>query len=245
MDISTPAMTLHPSTGLRRRQAGSALAIAIAATLAVHWIPFLGWLGWPLLLLSTLAHELGHGLTALVLGGRLQALLLWSDGSGMAAYSGRFGTASMALVAAGGLLGPPLAALALLLAGRSSRAAHAALGLFALLLVACVLLWAGNLFTVGYCLVLAALLGLLAWRASPAVSQVVCVFLAVQLALASFSRSDYLFTAEARTAGGAMPSDVAQIAHALWLPYWFWGGLIAFASLALLALGAWQFARRL
>jgi hypothetical protein len=233
------------SRELHRRQAGTALAIAIVGTLALHWVPLLHWLAWPLLLLSTFAHELGHGLGALLLGGSLQALLLWPDGSGVAAYSGRFSAAGLALIAASGLLGPPLAAFALLLAGRSSRASHLALALFALVLVLCMLLWAASLFTVLFCLGLAAVLGGLAWRASPAVSQVVCVFLAVQLALASFSRSDYLFTAEARTAGGVMPSDVAQIAHALWLPYWFWGGLIALLSLALLALGGWRFARAL
>ena len=236
---------MPPSRELHRRQAGSALAIAIAVTLALYWVPFLHWLAWPLLLLSTLAHELGHGLGALLLGGRLQALLLWPDGSGLAAYSGRFSSLQLATIAATGLLGPPLAAFVLLLAGRSSRAAHAALAVFALLLAACVLLWAGSLFTVLVCLALVALLGLLAWRASPALSQVVCVFLAVQLALASFSRSDYLFTAQAHTAQGVMPSDVAQIAAALWLPYWFWGGLIALLSLALLALGAWRFAHAL
>jgi hypothetical protein len=234
--------TAHP---LHRRQAVTALAIAISLTLALYWIAPLRPLAWPLLLLSTLAHELGHGLTAVLLGGRFQAMVLWPDGSGVAAYAGHFRAPASAAIAAGGLLGPPLAALLLLVAGRRSRPAHAALGLAAVLLVVVVLLWAGSLFTVLFCLSLAAVLGLLAWRASPAVSQVVCVFLAVQLALASFSRSDYLFTATAHTAEGPMPSDVAHVAAALWLPYWFWGGLIAAVSLAVLLLGGWWFARAL
>jgi hypothetical protein len=233
------------SPELRRRQAGTALVIAIAATLILPWLPYLSLLAWPLLLVSTLAHELGHGLGALLLGGEFRSLLLWPDGSGMAAYGGRFSAFGMATIAATGLLGPPLAAWGLLLAGRHTRSAHIALGLVALFLVVTVLLWAGSLFTVGFCLVLAALLGLLAWRASPAVSQVVCLFLAVQLALAAFSRADYLFTAHADTAQGPMPSDVAQIAAALWLPYWIWGGLLALLTLGLLALGIWQFARAL
>jgi hypothetical protein len=36
-----------------------------------------------------------------------------------------------------------------------------------------------------------------------------------------------------------MPSDVAQIAEALWLPYWFWGGLLAVVSVAVLVGGLW------
>jgi hypothetical protein len=37
--------------------------------------------------------------------------------------------------------------------------------------------------------------------------------------------------------GVTQPSDSAVIAQALWLPYWFWGGVIAFFSLAMAALG--------
>ncbi len=232
----------HP---LHRRQALQSLLVAISATLALFWVPYLQLLAWPLLLLSTLVHELGHGLTALLFGARFESLELWPDGSGVAAYRGSFGAFSRAAVAAGGLLGPPLAALALFLAGRRSRSAHIALGVLAAFLCMVVVLWAASAFTVMVCLVLAISLGLLAWRASPALSQVICVFLAVQLALASFSRADYLFTPVARTGAGLMPSDVGQIAQALWLPYWFWGGLLAAATVALLAIGAWRFARAL
>ncbi len=230
---------------LHRRQASQALAVAIAATLALYWVPYLNLLAWPLLLLSTLVHELGHGFTALLLGGRFESMMMWPDGSGVAAYRGTFGSLALASIAAGGLIGPPLAALLLFLAGRRSRSAHIALGVFAVFLLLVAGLWAASAFTVLFCLVLAGALGLLAWKASPALSQIVCVFLAVQLALASFSRSDYLFTPIANTGAGSMPSDVGQIAQALWLPYWLWGGLIAALSLALLALGAWRFARAL
>ncbi len=34
-----------------------------------------------------------------------------------------------------------------------------------------------------------------------------------------------------------MPSDVARIAEALWLPYWIWGGLCAVFSALVLVLG--------
>lgn len=230
---------------LRRRQAGTALGLSTAATLALHWLPWLHWLGWPLALLSTFAHELGHGLGALLLGGRFEALALFADGSGVAVYRGHFGALARAAIAACGLLGPPLAALALLAAGRHARSAHVALAVLAAVLLLVALLWAANLFTVGYCLLLGLVLGGLAWRSSAALAQVVVVFVAVQLALASFTRSDYLFTPVAHTAQGPMPSDVAQIATALWLPYWLWGGLVAALTLGLLGLGAWRFARAL
>jgi hypothetical protein len=60
-------------------------------------------------------------------------------------------------------------------------------------------------------------------KAAKDVAQLMVIFVGVQLALSVFSRSDYLFTATARTGMGAAPSDVAQMADALFLPYWFWG----------------------
>jgi hypothetical protein len=59
----------------------------------------------------------------------------------------------------------------------------------------------------------------------------------VQLALSVFSRSDYLFTDTARTATGSMPSDVAHISEALFLPYWVWGLVTGGISIAVLVGG--------
>ncbi|KFN49347.1 M50 family metallopeptidase [Arenimonas composti] len=240
-----------PDRALHLRPAKLALAWALALTLLLHFLPMLlpdwglRWLQWPLLILSTLVHELGHGLSAAAVGGEFQALRLWADGSGVALANGNFSAPDRAAVAAGGLLGAPLMALMLLMSSRHPRGAHVALGACAAGLLLVVLLWAANPFAVGFCIALGVPLALLAWRGPPAASQVICVFLAMQLGLASFSRADYLFMATAHTGDGAMPSDVAQIAAALWLPYWFWGGLIVLVTMAMLGFGAWWFLRGL
>lgn len=233
------------SRTLARRRAWQAIALAVTVTLALQWIPYLQWLGWPLLLGSTLAHELGHGFAALALGGRFESMDLFADGSGVAAYRGAFSDLQIALVAAAGLLGPPVAAWALLLAGRSARASHVGLGLLGMVLLAVAVLWSGNVLTTVFCAVLGAALALVAWRGGAEFSQILCVFMAVQLGLASFTRADYLFTRSAQTGQGMMLSDVGQIAEAWWLPYWLWGGLIAALSLLFLLLGCWQFLRAL
>lgn len=233
----------------RRPGALPALLFASALTLALYAIPLAipqAWpLAWPLVLLSTLVHELGHGLAALALGGRLEALYIWPDASGIAVYAAEFGRLRHALTAAGGLLGPPLAAAALFVAGRHPRSARRALAFGAVLLTVVALLWTRNAFGLGFVLGLAAALGALAWRGSPRSGQVAAVFLAVQLALSAFSRGDYLFTDTAVTARGAGLSDVAQIAQALWLPYWLWGAAIALLSLMLLWHGLRSFAAAL
>jgi hypothetical protein len=238
-------MTAQRAVALRRRHAIEALALTVLVSLLIAWWAPLRTLAWPVLLGSTLAHELGHGLTAALLGGNFMSLDMFGDGSGVATYRGVFGALDIALIAAGGLLGPPFAAMLLLMAGVALRPSHIALGALGGLLALAAVLWAGNFLTVVYCAVLSGILGVVAIYGGARLSQLVCVFIAVQLALASFTRSDYLFTAVARTGSGEMPSDVGQIAEALWLPYWFWGGSIALLSAVFVLVGCWRFLRAL
>ena len=115
------------------------------------------------------------------------------------------------------------------------------LGLFALL-SAIALVWVvRNLFGWFFVGVLAAGCGAAAGRGTAQVAQAVVALLGVQLALSVFSRADYLFTEVATTSSGGHPSDVANMAEALWLPYWFWGGLCALLSVAALVSGCWVF----
>lgn len=221
----------------------AALVLAVALTLAFYFVPLLTPFARPLVLLSTLFHELGHGLAALVVGGSFDRFEMWADGSGVAQHHGVGSAWARALVAAAGPLGPPASAAALFVAARRDRAAHVALAVLAGTLVAIAAIWTRNAFGLAFVLAVGGLLGVLARYANAAVAQVTCAFLAVQLSLAAFSRSDYLFSATAETGGGTLPSDTSQMAQALVLPYWFWGGLLALISLAVLGLGLWSFAR--
>jgi hypothetical protein len=55
--------------------------------------------------------------------------------------------------------------------------------------------------------------------------------------LSWFTDLNYLFSEYAVVNGVPHPSDSAVIAQALWLPYWFWGSVVAAFSLATVALG--------
>jgi hypothetical protein len=216
----------------------------LIVTAVLYGVPFGRTLAWPLVLLSTLAHELGHGLTALFLGGHFESLVLYQDASGAALWRGDFGRPATAAVAAAGLIGPAVAAfLFLALGGRRPHDARLLLGLLGASLLLVTLLFAGNGFGAAFITIVGAAFLLIALRA-PAIAQTVVVLLAVQLALSVFSRSDYLFTRTALTALGPMPSDVSVMANALFLPYWFWGGLCGVVSLLLLYAGARIFFRR-
>lgn len=215
-----------------------ALVISVVVTALLYVVPYGHVVGRPLVWLSTLAHELGHGLTALLLGGRFERLELYADASGVAWTAVR-STLAEGLVAAGGLMGPAIAAAGCFVAARSARGARIALGLAAVGLVAVDVLFVRNVFGFAFVGLTAVLLGGVAWRFHAQVARFVATFLGVQLSLAVFSRWDYLFAPVAHTGGGTLPSDVAKMADALWLPYWFWGAVCGLVSLGVLAFGLW------
>ena len=214
-----------------------ALWVSVAATVVLYLMPVLNVLDWPLVLLSTAAHEAGHGVAAWIVGGEFHSLTVYADASGVALTAVRDARVPRALVAAGGLVGPAVVAAALFTAARSERHTQWALGAIGVVCLIAIPLLAGSLFTAGFL----AILGLLslagATKASPGTAQVGLLFVAIQLALSVFSRGDYLFTPVAHTGAGVMPSDVANIAAALFLPYWFWGAVCGALSLAALGLG--------
>jgi hypothetical protein len=217
-----------------RDKARLMLGLSVGVTLLLYWIPYGYVFVYPLLLLSTLAHEMGHGLMAEVVGGDFDRFLMWSDGSGLALYMSSPSRIGQALVAAGGLIGPAVAAALLFRLARTAiHARRIFYGIGAVLLILMVF-YVRNLFGFFFVAGLVLLSLVLGRAASDELAQLLLVFVAVQLALSVFSRADYLFTAVAETGGGVHPSDVAQIAQALWLPYWFWGAACGAFSLLVL-----------
>jgi hypothetical protein len=216
---------------------------SVALTAALYLVPYGIFINLPLIWLSTLVHELGHGFSAALLGADFERFMMHPDASGVAQWSapGSFGPIRQAMVAAGGLVGPAIVAAIGFMLARNSKAAKVSLlaGTFALVAIA--VLVVRNGFGLAFVLTLALILGVLGTRERPEVAQLGLVFMATQLAMSVFSRGDYLFMEYAQTANGKMPSDVAQMADALIGPYWFWGATCGLFSLVVLAVGLWVF----
>lgn len=219
------------------------LLASVAVTAVLWFVPYGRIVGWPLMLISTLVHELGHGVAGLLVGGTFDRFEMFANGSGVAHVLGYDGRFARAFVSAGGLCGPACAAGVGFLLARGERRARAGLLIAGGLLLLAELLVVRSLFGLVFVGVLAALLVFLGTRARGWISQVAVLFLSVQLALSVFSRGDYLFTDVAHTTAGNMPSDVANMSKALFLPYWFWGLLCGGFSVLVLALGVWSFLR--
>ena len=219
------------------RQARRALLWSVGLSLLLPRIPLLSVLGVPLLWLSTVAHELGHGLTAIALGGSLERFVIRPDGSGTAYTVSAASDLTQGLVSAGGLVGPALVAALWFVLARRPALARLSLGLFGAALITAAVLVADPGFTRIYLGGVGGLSLIAATCTSAALAQIVLVFLAVQVALSVFTRGDYLFTEVAHSSAGAQPSDVAQMAAHLGGPYWAWGLACGLFSLIVLVVG--------
>jgi hypothetical protein len=217
------------------------LAVALLVVITQRLVPYGGYTLYPFTLLATWVHEMGHGLTALALGGQFVKLEIFGDASGLATTASREGLRS-ALVSAAGLLAPPLLSALILMTVRGPRRAKVFLVTMAAALVISLLLWVrswvGLPTVLGLALIFAAGVRFGSDWLRLALAQLVAVVLGLDTITRTLS---YVFMArieEGATAGGR--SDVGGIADALGGPYWFWGGLVALLALALLALGLWS-----
>ncbi|PRP96145.1 M50 family metallopeptidase [Enhygromyxa salina] len=234
-DDSSPAERVA-----RRRRA--VIWGGVAIPLLLYVIPYGHVVGRPLVWLSTLVHELGHGITAWLVGGSFDHFVMFTDGSGVAHCNGQHEWGH-ALTCAGGLVGPALIAAIGFVVARRERASQVGLGVVALALLVLTIAVAGNAFAWVFMLSIVAVLTWIVARRSAEPAQIATVFLSIQLALSVFSRGDYLFMREATTGEGVSPSDVAIMSKMVGGPFWMWGLACGGFSILVLAAGLWLFTR--
>jgi Peptidase M50B-like len=209
------------------------LIAAAIATIVLWQLPVGNYILYPFTILATWFHEMSHGLMAQLLGGQFRKLEIFGNGSGVATYAMSLSLAPIgpAIVAAAGPMGPPIAGSALILASRSFKAATLSLKILGGFLLLSTLIWVRSLFG----LIAIPLLGLIilgiALKAPRWMQGFAIQFLGVQACVSTYHQLDYLFS---YSAGPLGLSDTAQMQQRLLLPYWFWGGLMAIASLVIL-----------
>ncbi len=206
---------------------------AAVATVVLWQVPYGDYILYPFSILATWFHEMGHGLAAIFLGGTFRQLEIFPNGSGVATHSGRLflGPIGRAFVAAAGLMGPPIAGAILILASRSFKTASISLKILGGFLLFSVLIWVRSLFGIVAILLLGLIILGIGIKGNRWFQGFSIQFLGVQACISTYHQLDYLFTP---TAGPLGVSDTGQIQRQLFLPYWFWGGLIAVASLVIL-----------
>jgi hypothetical protein len=215
-----------------------ALFFAVLAVILLdRFVPYGDYILYPLTLATTWVHEMGHGLTALLVGGGFSHLDIFANASGQAFTTEPEGW-RRGLVAAGGLMAPPLVGMLTLALVRGPRRARIYLFAFAVVLVVSLLIWVRSL--AGWISVplVAALAMAFARKASDGQRLFATQFLAAVLALDTLTRGmDYLFVEKVTVDGETTYSDVALVAQAFHGSYLAWGVALAALSLVMLAVG--------
>ncbi|MEM6908096.1 MAG: M50 family metallopeptidase [Pseudomonadota bacterium] len=221
--------------GSQAEQVGR-LLIAVVVVLALPALPFGVYLIYPFVILTTWFHEMGHGITAILMGQHFEQLILYANGSGVAESRLEPDVSPFvrAAIAAGGPLAPVVAGCGLIIASAHPRAWRPALWLVAIVILASVIAYVRS--PTGYAVLplVAAGLALVAWRAPPGITRFTLQFIGVLASLSMLRDFNYLFTEEAVIGGRRILSDTGQIEAALLLPHWVWASLILLVSGALI-----------
>lgn len=211
------------------------LILAGFIVIALPSLPLGSYLVYPFAILTTWFHEMGHGLTALVLGQSFDRLLIFADGSGLA-ESRVAGDASpflRAAIAAGGPIAPTFAGAALIVASAHQRLWRPVLWGTSIAIFASVILYVRTSVGVAVLPLVALTLAVIAWKASPGINRFTLQFLGVLGAMSMLSDYRYFFTEAVQIDGQMILSDTGQIEAALWLPHWFWAAAILLTSAAM------------
>jgi hypothetical protein len=237
---SLPSFSAEPpaESGLSRSQLFTVFGLAIAASIGLGMVSWGGNIIYPFRLFATWAHEMGHGIGGLITGNSFKELELYRSLGGQALVGGADGF-SQVIVSSLGLVGPAILGAVVMVAGSRVRTAPYVLGALAVSVVISVAIWVRNGFGFFAMLLIAAALGLIAKFAPPIAKVAVAQLLAVQMALASWSSRDYLFIKGFERDGTFFDSDTQNIADELFLPYWFWGGLLGGLSVVILLAAFW------
>ncbi len=193
----------------------------------------------PLKLLVVMMHETGHALATLLVGGTIQKVTIAANQSGACLSYLPPGWGAKVLVYSAGYLGSALAGGALILATLRFRASRWVLGILCLWLLVMATFYAGDLFTLLFCVATALALGMGAKLLPVSVVDLVNLFLAAFSSLyVLFDLREGLWNPLARA-----HSDAALLANLTFVPAIIWAAIWTLLALALLALFAWRSVR--
>ncbi len=155
---------------------------ATLATLILWFIPYAGFVTFPIRLFVTFVHEAGHALATLLSFGTVNRIAVFWDGSGVTETMG----GTRLLISSAGYLSTTLYGSALLLLLRRRTSAKSTALVTGILLLGITVLWGGNWLAWLIGLILGAGLIALALKGKPKIVHFLMSFLAVQCVLNAF-----------------------------------------------------------
>ncbi|WP_299105381.1 M50 family metallopeptidase [uncultured Tenacibaculum sp.] len=198
-------------------------------------LPVFSIVQYPFRLLGTWFHEMGHGVTALLLGGDFSHLEIYRNGGGTAytSVSSAFlpYNISRALVAAGGLFGTTIVGTLFIISAKTKRTASIALRILIAFIILSLLLWIRSFWGIITLSVFALTLGIISFTKNKTLELSTLLFLGLQAIFSSYLQLDYLFTKQFIRGNQVLNSDTQNIAENSFGTYWFWALLIILISI--------------
>lgn len=208
-----------------------ALLAAGAAAMTILHTPF----AYPFVLLTTIFHEVGHGLAALASGGEIVKIVIFADGTGYCEHGGDYGFWQRVMILSAGYLGSSLeGSLLLFLTLRLKKGGRIVLTFLALALFAVSALWVRNPFGFVTTICLAVALAVAAWRLSDSLSELLGIFLCAYVALFAASTISQIARHPFMGVPGGI-TDQDKLAQMTNMPPMLWALIwLAFAVVALI-----------
>lgn len=206
--------------------------IGIAVATVIVWqLPFGYYILYPFTILGTWFHEMGHGITAIFLGGDFIQLEIFADGSGVATHTGTsLGNLGNALVAAGGPICPVISGAVLIISSKSVTISRIVLMLLGILFVLSIILWVRSAVGIAMVILFALVVITIALLGRNNLLKYTLILIGVQSFSSIFLSIGYLFSSGASIDGSSYMSDTGHISQNLILPHWFWAIAILFLS---------------
>lgn len=211
--------------------------ISFALLTIVIWnIPNGKLIFYPFTILGTWFHEMGHGLTAWVLGGNFTKLEIYSNGSGLAQFTHNFSNFKLGLTAAAGPFGPTIAGALLIIASVHKNSTKTAMIILSLMMLTSCIIWIRPVFGLGFFIILALglLIGYFSLKSNYSTQALILQFLGIQSFTSVYLSIGYLFSSGGIIGNAQYYSDTQVIADNFFFPFWFWGGAIILFSLIMI-----------
>ena len=203
------------------------LWLAAALCLGISLTPWGPLLLYPFTLFTTWVHECGHAVMAVLLGGRVTAITIEPDTSGLTRSLMPPGRVAQGLVASAGYLGASVVGCLLMGATRVERRARPILWGIGAFMLFTLVIWMRNVFGALVVLVWGVTLLALARKRSGRASHFVLSVLAIQVALNAVYDIRILFLVNGR-------SDADTMARLFVAPAWVWASAWMLASIVML-----------
>lgn len=193
---------------------------------------------YPFVILSTWFHEIGHGLTAIILNGDLLRIELYADGSGVAVHTPPklLGNLGNAIVAFSGPLFPPIVGFILSKISKNANLTKLSLLILSLAILGSVVAWIRTVFGVIILLLLSLIIMSVALSKNNKAQFITLQLIGIQAFFSVYSSLGYFFSESGTVNQSSFISDTSIIEQNLFLPYWFWATLILIISAFLFVL---------